>query len=64
MMQLTSAGFEAVFHHFSEVTETQSKAYEMAEKVHVSIFGRERYSDHDSFKKYQTRKRTKSTNKK
>jgi hypothetical protein len=60
MIQLTSKGFEEVFHHFSEVTKTQAKAYEMAEKVHVSIFGRERYSDHDSFKKYQQRKRTNS----
>lgn len=47
---LSSEGFEEVFFSFLKGDASHKQAYERAEKLHESYFGKEKYSSYESFK--------------
>jgi len=47
---LSAASFDEVFMEKLRESKTHIEAYEKAEQLHESYFGKRKYSDHDSFK--------------
>jgi hypothetical protein len=56
---LTAEGFEEIFFSFLKGNTTHTQAYDRAEKLHESYFGKQKYSSYESFKSVQYRNRQK-----
>ena len=55
MVVMTPEGFSKVYEIFLTTCSTYKEAYEKAEEVHLLFHGCRKFSDIDSFRKYQQR---------
>lgn len=55
--QMVPSAFEELFFSFASDGKSYSNAYHEAENVHVKIFGKQKYSDYQSFKTQRSKKK-------
>jgi hypothetical protein len=52
---MTYDGFSRIYYANVSGSNTNTEAYEKAEKVHIQYFGKRKYSDYDSFRNVRDR---------
>ena len=55
--QMEPKAFEDLFFSMCDGRKSYSKAYHEAEDLHVKIFGKQKYSDYQSFKSVRVKKK-------